>query len=391
MGKAERECFPFNLSHAEGQKMMKSQPINQKQRSGFTLVELLVTIAVIVTVAAVLVPSVKFLLSDRKIREAARISDGFIVKTQSDAINRGMGGIWIERDEFNPYISYRIYQAKSPAPYTGDFLGARSRITAAQRNTAETINGVDDDSNGIVDDLFIVQVDFSLSECPSAPRLIEAGDYIQFDFKGPYFRIMQSPSLTGGAAGYTSEIIAVSTVGPAPRVPTGAFALTPFRVIRQPERSTAGYLDMPKGTMIDLSKSGLTVLDLNGNGLADDPLAQGTELGDAAGLNMPVIVTFDSNGQMDTIFIGGQPLVPDRSLHLLLANDNTEDLADLDMSNSTASLEDLSNFWLTITRQGAVSTTQVSDLTPVTNPTSPGELLRVSRREARLIETTGGG
>lgn len=345
--------------------MSFEQKLNRKKCVGFTLVELLVLIAILVTVSAILIPSVKFLLKDRKIREATRVLNAFVVQAQTEALNDGFGGIWIERDPKSLNTSTRVYRIKSPPPYTGDFAGSTCNIDNASKG-----NGT-------------FQLSISFPDSPNAVNLIRPGDLIQFDLKGTWFIVQSS---VGG------EFTVTSATGPLPPVTTFPFPVK-FKVLRMPTRQTGSYVDMPRTTMIDLSKSGLTVMDYDGNGQFDD-LNQfgrpvGTELSFVSGDSIRII--FAEDGSMQTVIVGDDAFSsfpPDRSIHLLLASDERETVADADPANSIDTLLDGSNFWLTITRQGAVSTSQVSTVTP---SALPGEMLRQSRMQARQVETTGGG
>lgn len=370
----------------------RQRQTGRESRGGFTLVELLVLITVIVTVTAILIPSVKFLLKDRKIREATRVLDAFVVESQTQSLNGGFGGIWIERDTKSPNTSTRVYRVKSPPPYTGDFLGATCRIEQAGPNNLELLNGIDDDGNNRVDDRFVGLVSFPLNTAANAINLISPGDLIQFDLKGAWFVIESVPSQGGGNfPNYTSPIRVSSASGPIPFVAGGgSYVDVPFKVLRMPTRQSGSYVDMPKTTMIDLSKSGLTVMDINGNGLFDDVYPNGRPVGAefAYSSTDSIRIIFGEDGAMQTVIVNGNAFTPDRSVHLLLATDERETTTDADPANSIDTLLDGSNFWLTITRQGTVSTSQVSTITP--GPL-PGAMLRQSRNQARQVETAGGG
>lgn len=365
------------------------QQVNRR-RSGLTLVELMVLIAVIVIVTAVMVPSVKFLTADRKIREAAREMNAFISSVQSDAMQTGSGGIWIERDPNSPNTATRLYRVKSPPPYTGDFFGAVVQIVEADANPAEILDGLDNEPNTILDDLFYADIRFSMASAASSIFLIEPGDRIQFDQKGNWFTITAAPTDIGDPD-WTSTIRVVSTKGPINVVPAGNPITVSFKVRRVPKRSTVGYLDLPTSTMIDLARSGFTVIDVDNNGLFDDGAIQGNEFLDQ-GAGGPVIIAFGEDGGVEMVVANGTLGLPDRSLHLLLASDERDDQAELNpdyITNplvTTATLEELSNYWISINRQGNVSSTQVTDLSSASAVTI-GEALRASRSNARLMET----
>ena len=75
--------------------------IQQRQRSGMTLIELLVAISILVIIAAILVPQLRFASADRNIREASRMVASLFAEASQRAINDGVAGVVIDR---NPNI-----------------------------------------------------------------------------------------------------------------------------------------------------------------------------------------------------------------------------------------------------------------------------------------------
>ena len=64
---------------------MRMQFNNSNRRLAFTIIELLIVMAIIVLIAAVTLPSVKNLLKDQKNSQAARVVQGF-----AEAARRGL-------------------------------------------------------------------------------------------------------------------------------------------------------------------------------------------------------------------------------------------------------------------------------------------------------------
>ena len=63
--------------------------VQHRERSGMTLIELLVAIAILVIIAAILVPQLRFASADRNIREASRLVASTFAQASQRAINDG--------------------------------------------------------------------------------------------------------------------------------------------------------------------------------------------------------------------------------------------------------------------------------------------------------------
>ena len=107
----------MNQSHSsfEGFVMTKAQfesahRVQQRRRSGMTLIELLVAISILVIIAAILVPQLRFASADRNLREASRTMASLFAQASQRAINDGVSGVVIER---NPNICL-LYTSPSP-------------------------------------------------------------------------------------------------------------------------------------------------------------------------------------------------------------------------------------------------------------------------------------
>ena len=61
--------------------------------AGFTLVEILVTITIMVILTALLIPNVRTVTKDRNAREAARLVGSIMSQASQRAVNDGVAGI----------------------------------------------------------------------------------------------------------------------------------------------------------------------------------------------------------------------------------------------------------------------------------------------------------
>ncbi len=300
-----------------------------RRRPAFTLVELLVAVAMIVVLLAIAIPAMKAVSENRHVGEASRLVSATIMQVQARAADTGLPqGIWIERatrefdggdlDDTLANYGVRIYFAETPPPYTGDIQNAKAAMVA----------------EGIAR--------FNDSEAAMWPFLVKVGDQIQFNNSGPLYTI----------ASEKGDIPRDTTVDPLPSVQQTfrirfttsgakfpAFSFDPlieatFKIIRQPLRSSIDPVEMPKRTAIDLDSSGIgafgtdfqpyvlpqppappyslddlvnlslpiydPALDLNSNDLHLDPDPNLVRVDD----DSPVVIMFNPSGRVDRVYRG---------------------------------------------------------------------------------------
>ena len=111
--------------------------IHSQQRSGMTLIELLVAIAILVIIAAILVPQLRFASADRNIREASRVVASMFAQASQRAINDGEAGVLIERnpnitDEVTgvAYAATSMFLMRRIPRYIGENIGDQAMISS---------------------------------------------------------------------------------------------------------------------------------------------------------------------------------------------------------------------------------------------------------------------
>lgn len=100
-----------------------------RRRGGFTLVELLVVIFIMLAITAVTLPVIAPAMQNRDVREAARMIDVFINGARTRAkLNGHPYGVMIERTPGQPNAAVTLSYCEQPDAYSGDFQGSGIRM-----------------------------------------------------------------------------------------------------------------------------------------------------------------------------------------------------------------------------------------------------------------------
>ena len=364
-----------------------------KKTRGVTLIELLTVVTLVIVVAAVAIPAVRILTRDIKIREAARDLQVFLADVQAEAKATGSAGIWIERDPAAPNTSVTVHRVSTPPPSSGDYFDV-------------TVEMVYDGADALV--YFPVDGASLMVEDPTILRSYgKTGSRLRLDHKtvdlylDSYQGVANSP-----VRDLPSHVWRIDRwIGGTGNLPvnspvTPVFTDVTFEVFPLPVKRSTRVFQLPDDTFLDLSKSGFAVLDLNGDGLADDPL-MGSELGLKPATAGDIVIMFDEAGVIDRAYFTGvstaPTMLPMQSFFLFLCMDNREseadylysyppangyDATDLDTVSFYKTLNEPQNLWFAFGRNGRISVSENSE--PSERPSNQlADVLWASRSIAR--------
>jgi prepilin-type N-terminal cleavage/methylation domain-containing protein len=160
-------------------------------RQGVTLIELLIVIVILIMVASIAIPLVRFNFSDRKIRESARQLSAYftLAKTLAAERNRQVG-VMFERTSGDLNRCQSMYIIEVPAPYSGDVLDARAYV---RFNPALNVATYDTQWQVIFDTIEIPTGVASLkcAMLTHSRRLVDVGDtfLIRFNHRGSVYTV----------------------------------------------------------------------------------------------------------------------------------------------------------------------------------------------------------
>ena len=368
-----------------------SFPNNKKPvtPSGFTLIELVVVVGILAIVGVMIIPTVRTLNEDRKIRDTARVVGSVFAAARERAAVDGRAGVEIVSVPSNPGGPNRIppealrynlpnmglvlYQLRSVSPYPGDTAGHSAVITVITLP-------VNENSPGTATVNF--QVDLTGSGVP-LPLSIEAGvgDFLELGISGVQYVI------TGGGPSQDIEIELPFYVPVPPNdvsaAPTG-IAL-PFKVHRKPVRIESSAVRLPNNLFLNMA--------LSGHGVAPTIVAntenqwQGRQFRDFDDPLMPFTegstqFWFAADGSVSYVRSRGFIPMPGPAtypsamqkpfgpIHILMCSGSGDDV-DLTNLDSAAFLQDDNNMWITINhRTGGVTMGKLAQIDPVITATN---------------------
>ncbi len=285
-------------------------------RNGLTLVELMIVMAIIVLLASLTLPSVKNLLKDQRISQAARIVQGFAEAAKSKSIASGRrvalvlerarsdaaGGLGSDALIAND-TCIRLSLAEVFPPYEGDWSGSTARVF---------------DTSG---DGFVDSIEIPVSQAASltgANPLVSAGDLVELADRNQGFIVTAAPTVQMSSGGLGINVVQISLANPPmnngrqshepiwPLTPElAAGAEVTFRIYRKPSKMLAGSVVLPRGTCIDLSISGVGP---SGRDFSTRAITPGAVTTPTAGDFGPIYVVFSPRGSVEIAYYQGRTM-----------------------------------------------------------------------------------
>lgn len=220
---------------------LQSRNLRRQRRSvwGFTLMEMLIVIAIMLLLVIATLPRLKQALEDSKVRESSRQLSSYFSMAKSRAAATGRPcGVWLVSESVGDpnatpglFQCRELYLAETPSPYSGDFTESRVTMTAAAPN---------------------YQMNFNPAPAGLFTLVADGGTFgVRFDYKGPVF-----PGFRSGNQFFING-------AQAPTVPPSSNAQGyTYEIIRLPQR-IGSALALPQGTSVDLNYSGFGSTGIN--------------------------------------------------------------------------------------------------------------------------------
>lgn len=248
---------------------------NRRQATiAFTLVELLVVLAVISVLAGIALPTVKNSLREQRVARAASLLQSAIEEGRARSILAGGGGgVIIDRKGVDNIAdrceSIQIRMATTPRPYTGDIANSKAKIGV----NLGVVGDVTDDVVTLWFNPTSAQLTRSASDITNGifPTLINIGDKVDIGDASLPLAITDIGFGTvadrNGAGLLTTDIpdalvtswIRVTVTRPEENLDLTRFIgqNTTFSITRSPRTAIALPVEIPRGASIDLTASGI--------------------------------------------------------------------------------------------------------------------------------------
>ena len=266
--------------------------VQHRERSGMTLIELLVAIAILVIIAAILVPQLRFASADRSVREASRLVASMFAQASQRAVNDGVAGVLIER---NPNIT----DEDTGVAYAATSMFLMRRIP---RYIGESV-----DEEAVISSATSVSIPLPSEQ--TTLGTIRVGDQISF---GNQSQLRFTITDLNEAGSNLELTLAPSPFGAPPNDPSK------FVIYRQPRRLASSRVDLPTGYLVDLRLSG----ELNASNTSFFAL-------DTSATPESVTYLFNGRGNIDRFFYtdGGARLnrFPSQPAYLMVREFNPEE------------------------------------------------------------------
>lgn len=259
------------------QLMRRRKSLRTAAITGFTLVEVLVVLFLLLILAAIALPNVKDMVANQLVARSARGVSAYIDLARNRAISEGQQvGVLIERfgtDALGRAHSVRMRQLTSVPPYTGDASNAVAVVGYDNVNSVYYAE-FDPSSNPLMALSASMVADPSVTGDVDDPRApIRNRDLIEFPggrvvpFFFDYRPLTAASNVPVRITFDLNEFLGGSALFPSSGVTLAAPRPVKFKIHRRPIVSTITPFSLPRGIVLDLNYSGLGVA---GNQFAPD-------------------------------------------------------------------------------------------------------------------------
>ena len=389
----------------------------KKTNDGFSLVELLVTITIMVILLSLLIPNIRTVTKDRNAREAARTVSSLFSTASQRAATDGIAGVILFRNPnflldanndqiLDPMVDFqfavnRMALLRSVPDYAGDFTAAVAVLSTTPPPVSTPIPPVDQQA--------VISIPLPVEQTDL--NLVSPGDRISLNnnrFDYPITNVAPHPTLLG-LLDVTIRVgppvpSALSLPDPTLMLPAGTSV--PFVVKRSPRVLNSSTLELPSDLIVDLRFSGFNSTDsvipggsavIPGNAPGFDstviepvPLEPDVlSVTDVPFLNQNIAILFGEDGQLDqmgqvTAQGGIRYAHTSRALGPLFLFVAEYDATSISSGNEENPLLSDTNLWVSVSNTTGAVNVGYNDPTGIT-----GETLDTLRR--RYLGTFTGG
>jgi len=371
-------------------------------RTGLTLIELLVVIVILTTLVAGVIPILSPNNDTRKIREATRMLQTYIMQAQAQAARTGRAqGIAFQESSLGSGVALDVFRLEVPRPFAG--FSSDSRVVVTLQASSYTPGDFVQYTGFALYRLDFRLANGTLGDDPLPPRMFRSGDEIRIN--GNTFLIVDSSVNNGNIAPNPNPANFFNSIGTVECVwinnngqiqPMGE---KPYKILRQPTNAVEQPVQFPAGVGIDMQGS----------------VAEGSTVGwpDGASLFKPGVqntvgIMFSPTGNVSNVYLNGSPLTNISRIALLLGRVENGGLdpgatpgawvkkasEDLETWQARINWVNLDSRWLFIapnSGRAVVSENAFVDVTKLGDPTSANEQIEAAHQFGHQMRTAGVG
>jgi prepilin-type N-terminal cleavage/methylation domain-containing protein len=228
-----------------------TRPAAANARPGFTLIEMMVVLLILVIMTSIMIPVMSSASDTRRAREGARVLSTMLASAQTQAQVSGRpSAVWIQRltnsagGAINPASAIDIYLADVPPPFLGETLASTAVVTPVPNLGGPSTSAT----------VVVSHPGSSSTSSPVTENIlqdgVQTGDLIRFEFRGELYVLTYNTTTSA----WTMAPLDSTFLGTAQAWPPAA--ALPFQIFRRPVKSMASAVQLSDGVAIDLAWSG---------------------------------------------------------------------------------------------------------------------------------------